>query len=107
MYFPVAEETRGGTSKLRSKGLKTVPPPRPKQPQSTPPMNDTERSLTKVLPLNLMSVATIPLLYFSFKAISLFAFQTENIVMQGHNNIKAAIISQSYTEHFLIPIMEA
>ena len=60
MYIPVDEATLGGTPKLRSRGLKIDPPPRPKAPETQPPMNEIEISFTIFSPSNLTSEVPKP-----------------------------------------------
>lgn len=93
--MPVAEETKGGTPKLINRGLKTVPPPNPKQPHNIPPKNDTIRSLNRGFPLNLKSLVTNPLLYFSLRATSFLAIRKDIKVIKGQKIMNAATINQS------------
>lgn len=71
MYFPVAEETLGGTPMLINTGLNTVPPPNPRAPQTRPPIKEISKSFTSTDPVNLRSDGARPLLYFTFKLYSL------------------------------------
>ncbi len=65
IYIPVADETGGGTPKLKSKGLKIAPPPRPNAPETQPPIRANIKSLDKDCLVNLRS------LFRSFPAFSL------------------------------------
>jgi hypothetical protein len=56
MYIPEAEATLGGHTILSNKGLNIAPPPRPRAPETQPPMNEKAISLPIVFPSNLISV---------------------------------------------------
>jgi len=43
MYIPVEVETVGGTPNSIIKGLKTLPPPKPKAPETHPPTKANNR----------------------------------------------------------------
>lgn len=60
MYIPVAEATCGATPRLRIKGLKIIPPPRPKAPEAKPPEKANVISLIKADGVSLTSLGTIP-----------------------------------------------
>jgi hypothetical protein len=96
----VAEETFGGTPIEIRTGLKTVPPPRPRAPQTSPPKNETTTSLITVKPLNLRSLGTSPLLYFYLRCYSLFIIKRESVVIIGQMMINAEMMSQSGVVHF-------
>ena len=71
MYIPVAAETEGGKPISSSRGLKMLPPPRPKAPEIRPPINEKMRSGLKLCLRRLSySVCDFPAL--NFKACSLF-----------------------------------
>lgn len=48
MYFPVADDTMGGTPMLIRMGLKIEPPPTPSAPATQPARNETPNSLMTV-----------------------------------------------------------
>ena len=52
MYIPVAEDTYGGIPKLRSNGLKMLPPPIPRAPDIRPPAKAKNKSLNNGNPAN-------------------------------------------------------
>jgi hypothetical protein len=56
MYIPVAEETYGGTPKLKSNGLKTDPPPIPRAPEIQPPRKEKSNNLES-FPLSFRSIS--------------------------------------------------
>ena len=49
IYIPVADDTYGGTPKLKSNGLKTDPPPIPRAPEIQPPRNEKNNNLKSLL----------------------------------------------------------
>lgn len=74
MYMPVEDATDGGTPKLRSKGLKTAPPPSPNAPDTHPAMNENAMSLVMLDPCILMSELESPSPYLIFKYCSCLTF---------------------------------
>jgi len=59
MYMPVAEDTGGGTPMLRSKGLNIAPPPKPRAPDTHPPIRAKNSSFESVDLVNLRSLGII------------------------------------------------
>lgn len=72
MYIPVEEATDGGTPILSKRGLKIIPPPKPKAPDTQPPKEAKTTSLVTLLPLKIISDSIKPLPTFSFNLYSLF-----------------------------------
>lgn len=62
-YIPVEEETEGGMPMLSRTGLKMAPPPRPRAPETQPPMKATVTRRRTMSGENLRSLLQIPLLY--------------------------------------------
>jgi hypothetical protein len=60
MYIPVADAIYGGQPILNNSGLKILPPPSPSAPETHPPTNDIETSLTRLPPSKLTSPSGIP-----------------------------------------------
>ena len=69
-YMPVEEATEGGIPMLRSTGLKMATPPRPRAPETHPPMKATVTRRRTTLGENLRSLLLIPLLYLILKYYS-------------------------------------
>ena len=62
-YMPVDDATEGGMPMLRSTGLKMAPPPRPRAPETQPPMKATVTKRRTTFGENLRSLLLMPLLY--------------------------------------------
>lgn len=60
MYMPVADAICGGQPILNNNGLKILPPPSPSAPETHPPTNDIETSLTRAPPSKLTSPSDRP-----------------------------------------------
>lgn len=67
MYIPVADETGGGTPKLNKRGLKIAPPPKPRAPETQPPIKANISSLDNDYLVNLRSLfSNLPALSFIY-----------------------------------------
>ena len=87
-YIPVAEETEGGTPILNKRGLKMTPPPRPKAPETQPPMIEKKTILVRLCVVNSMSPSTKPAPNSFFIRCSNCTRLTEEIIMKMHRSKK-------------------
>lgn len=69
-YIPVEEATEGGIPMLKRTGLKMAPPPKPRAPETQPPIKATVTNLRTTSGENLRSLLQIPLLYLTLKYYS-------------------------------------
>jgi hypothetical protein len=60
MYIPVAEATEGRTPRLNSKGLKIVPPPKPRAPDINPPKKAKNTNLRTTGTVSFRSLGARP-----------------------------------------------
>jgi hypothetical protein len=58
--IPVAEATAGVTPMLKRTGLKTTPPPKPRAPDTHPPIKANRHNLKIARGVNLISLGAIP-----------------------------------------------
>lgn len=70
IYIPLAEATFGGTPILNKSGLKIAPPPKPKAPETQPPMKEKPTSFARFEPRRSITPSEIPLPYSLFKFYS-------------------------------------
>jgi len=70
MYIPVAEATEGRTPRLKSKGLKIVPPPKPSAPDINPPKKAKKTNLRTTVIVSLRSLGARPTPTKVFRAYS-------------------------------------
>lgn len=70
MYIPVAEATEGRTPRLKSKGLKIVPPPKPSAPDINPPKKAKKTNLRTTIIVSLRSLGARPTPTKVFRAYS-------------------------------------
>ena len=70
MYIPVAEATEGRTPRLKSKGLKIVPPPKPSAPDINPPKKAKKTNLRTTVIVSLRSLGARPTPTKAFRAYS-------------------------------------
>jgi hypothetical protein len=105
IYMAVEVVTWGRTPKLRSKGLNTTPPPRPKAP-TIPPKNEPSFSFQRSFPLYFTSPVTIPFLYFSFNYCLLLPSVTAMPVTTRLNIINPKRRVKSMTPHLEMPMID-
>ena len=103
IYIPVDAATVGGTPMLIKSGLKIAPPPKPKAPETSPPIKAKDRSFSKVLLLYLRSLSTSPIPILIFKFYSLFMILTDTQVSIQQRRIKLYSTTQSTVLHFYTP----
>lgn len=70
IYIPVAEATEGRTPRLKSKGLKIVPPPKPSAPDINPPKKAKKTNLRTTVIVSLRSLGARPTPTKVFRAYS-------------------------------------
>lgn len=70
IYIPVAEATEGRTPRLKSKGLKIVPPPKPSAPDINPPKKAKKTNLRTTIIVSLRSLGARPTPTKVFRAYS-------------------------------------
>ena len=70
MYIPVAEATEGRIPRLKSKGLKIVPPPKPSAPDINPPKKAKKTNLRTIGTVSLRSLGARPTPTRVFRAYS-------------------------------------
>lgn len=104
-YIPVEPETAGGIPILRSTGLKMAPPPRPKAPETQPPIKATVTSLLMTGVENIKSLFALTLFFFSLKDYSQSCLLIAKIVTTTHTTKKNAHIIKSYHEQSVYPGM--
>ncbi len=99
MYIPVEDETLGGTPILRRMGLKMAPPPRPRAPETQPPINPKTISLTRVHPRILRSLSDRPTPTFYLRACSFLTILIAITVMMQQKTTKLCRTTQSRALH--------
>ena len=105
MYIAVADATFGGSPRLKSKGLKIEPPPRPRAPDTKPPANESTNTLN-FLPTKLASVSTKPLPYLILSDYSCSSTCRLLKLIEMQNIAKTASETKSAKLQVLIPKMD-
>lgn len=106
MYMPVEDDTDGGTPILRSRGLKMTPPPRPRAPETHPPIKAKNTNFKMLDHRNSISPSTSPCPYLIFNSYSFFTDFIEVTVMKQHITINPNYNDQSTILHLLMPMID-
>lgn len=96
----VADETLGGTPKLKNIGLNIDPPPYPKAPETHPPRNPNRTSFIITSFVYLRSLSTMPIPSLSLSICSFFTIVREMKVMAAQTTTKTPYKVQSTIVHF-------
>lgn len=108
MYIPVEEETEGGTPMLNKTGLNTAPPPRPRAPETQPPINPKVTIFITLDLSNLMSLEARPKPpNLALRSYSRMTFLIENIHNTAQSTRKRRSTIQSRTLHLSMPMMDS
>lgn len=106
IYIPVEVDTVGGTPIDIIRGLKMLPPPRPRAPEIHPPRKAKTSRMTSYLPSNLISPSTIGCPILILSACSLLLILTPIMLKHKAMTTKIAKILQSRAPHGSAPSKE-